>query len=435
MQHETKNERREKKALGYKHEWTDTGGHSHRVIFDKKTLERPQTTWKALIFVAALGLLVGGVAILTAPRNKNAGPLPLAPTNVRPDFALTATLRNLTAERPVALAAGWGDEFFLADRGGVGLYRVGDGERLQYWKSGDGDAPTALAFVADETSEKNGALLIAYPERIDAIYFATDRVAEDAATDEVEENGDEEKKSDEKENDGVAQENASTRTARNAALGEPATILAIPGASVAAVAATPERLFVGDFNADRVWRYSWRTLDALQGAEKKETPPDCEIGAPDGALAYPGFRPATEPYMSVVYSPTTNEIIVANSGLFRVDAFNVDSGVWNAEHSWTKTPGTERAFAGAANPVALVVSPSAWIATAETGKIDAASGKKSPLQIFDANNGNWIAEILGAVPTENEIRVASPIGLALSEDGRQILALKSNGEVEVYTSR
>ncbi|MBR4103937.1 MAG: hypothetical protein IKK39_07725, partial [Thermoguttaceae bacterium] len=62
-------------------------------------------------------------------------------------------------------------------------------------------------------------------------------------------------------------------------------------------------------------------------------------------------------------------------------------------------------------------------------------GKRSPLQIFDAKNGNWIAEILGVVPTENEVRVASPIGLALSEDGRQILALKSNGEVEVYTNR
>ncbi|MBQ2789084.1 MAG: hypothetical protein IJE97_05550 [Thermoguttaceae bacterium] len=416
MQNETKNDRSAKKALGYKHEWTDTGGHSHRVIFDKKTLERPQTTWKALTFVAAMGLLIGGVAILTAPRAKDGGRLPLTPANVRPDFALTTTLRNLTSERPVALTAGWGDEFFLADRGGVGLYRVGDGERLQYWKSVEGDAPTALTFVDDETSEKNGALLIGYPKRVDAIYFATNRGADGAKAN-------------------VAETGAPMRTAQNAALGEPTTILTIPNASIAAVAATPERLFVGDFNSNRVWRYSWRTLDALKNAEKKETPPDCEIGAPDGALSYPGFRPATEPYMCVVYSPTANEIIVANSGLLRVDAFNVDSGVWNAEHSWTKTPGTERAFAGAANPVALVVSPSGWIATAETGKIDAASGKKSPLQIFDAKSGNWVAEILGAVPTEGETRVATPIGLALSEDGRQILTLKSNGEVEVYTNR
>jgi hypothetical protein len=429
MQHETKNERNEKKALGYKHEWTDTGGHSHRVIFDKKTLERPQTTWKALTFIAALGLLVGGVAILTAPRAKDGGPFPLAPTNVRPDFTLTTTLRNLTSERPVALVAGWGDEFFLADKGGVGLYR-GDGERLQYWKSAEGDAPTALTFVADETSEKNGALLIAYPERIDAIYFATDRVLNEAAADANENNGDGEDKK-----NAAVEENEPIRTAQNAALGEATTILTIPGASIAAVAASPERLFVGDFNAGRVWRYSWRTLDALRGAEKKETPPDCEIGAPDGGLAYPGFRPATEPYMSVVYSPETNEIVVANSGLFRVDAFNVDSGVWNAEHSWTKTPGMERAFAGAANPIALVVSPSGWIATAETGKIDVATGKKSPLQIFDAKTGNWISEILTGVPTENEARVATPIGLALSEDGRQIWALKSNGEVEIYASR
>ena len=428
MQHETKNERNEKKALGYKHEWTDTGGHSHRVIFDKKTLERPQTTWKALTFIAALGLLVGGVAILTAPRAKDGGPFPLAPTNVRPDFTLTTTLRNLTSERPVALVAGWGDEFFLADKGGVGLYR-GDGERLQYWKSAEGDAPTALTFVADETSEKNGALLIAYPERIDAIYFATNRVANETTANEEKKDGGEEKKN------AASEEKAPILTAQDAALGEASTILTIPGASVAAVAATPERLFVGDFNADRVWRYSWRTLDALRNAEKKETPPDCEVGAPDGALSYPGFRPATEPYMSVVYSPATNEIVVANSGLFRVDAFNVDSGVWNAEHSWTKTPGMERAFAGAANPIALVVSPSGWIATAETGKIDGATGKKSPLQIFDAKSGSWIAEMLGVAPPENEIRVASPIGLTLSEDGRKILALKSNGEVEIYANR
>ena len=430
MQHETKDERNEKKALGYKHEWTDTGGHSHRVIFDKKTLERPQTTWKALTFVAALGLLVGGVAILTAPRGKDGGRLPLAPTNARPDFTLTATLRNLTTERPVALTAGWGDEFFLADRGGVGLYRV-DGERLQYWRGAEGDAPTALTFIADETSEKNGALLIAYPERIDAIYFATDRVVNDAASTEnkaVADDGEKKKIAD-------GAESASSRTAQNAALGEPTTILTIPGASVAAIAATPERLFVGDFNADRIWRYSWRTLDALRDAEKKETPPDCEIGAPDGGLLYPGFRPATEPYMSVVYSPTTNEIVVANSGLFRVDCFNVDSGVWNAASSWVKTPGMERAFAGAANPVALVVSPNGWIATAEAGKIDVATGKKSPLQIFDAKSGNWVAEILVGAPSENETRVASPIGLALSEDGRRIFALKSNGEVEIYANR
>ena len=427
MQHETKNERREKKALGYKHEWTDTGGHSHRVIFDKKTLERPQTTWKALIVVAALGLLVGGVAILTAPR-KAAEPLPLAPTNVRPDFALAATLRNLTTERPVALAAGWGDEFFLADKGGVGLYRVGDGARLQYWESPEGDAPTALTFVADETSEKNGALLIAYPERIDAIYFAPDRVSNDASANEGEKKNDEEA-------DATETTGATVRSAQDAALGAATTILSIPGASIAALAATPERLFVGDFNADCVRRYSWRKLDALRDVEKKETPPDCEIGAPDGALAYPGLRPATEPYMCVVYSPSTNEIVVANSGLFRVDAFNVDSGVWNAEHSWTKAPGTERAFSGAANPIALVVSPSGWIATAETGKIDVAAGKKSPLQIFDAKSGSWISEIAVGVPAENGARVASPIGLAISEDGRQILALKSNGEVEIYANR
>ncbi len=423
MQNETKNERRAKKALGYKHEWTDTGGHSHRVIFDKKTLERPQTTWKALAFVAAAGLLAGGVAILTAPPAKTVGPFSPVATNPRPEFGWATTLRGLTTERPVAIASGWGDEFFLADRGGVGLYNL-QGERLEYWAS-EGGAPSAIAFVVDETSEKNGALFVAYPERIDAIYFATDRVVEEAKDGE---NGGT--------NDGAEQnEKPPVRTARGAAKGDATTILSLPGANVAAIAATPERLFVGDYDANRVWRYSWRTLDGLRDAEKKETPPDCEIGAPDGALSYPGFRPATEPQMCVVYSPTTNEIVVANSGLFRVDAFNVDSGVWNAEHSWAKTPGTERAFGGAANPIALVVSPNGWIATAETGKLDGATGKKSPLQIFDSRSGDWIAEGFAGESVSAEPRVATPIALALSESGTKILTLKSNGEIDVYASR
>lgn len=427
MQNETKNDRRAKKALGYKYEWTDTGGHSHRVIFDKKTLERPQTTWKALTFVAALGLLVGGVAIFTAPRTKNDGRIAQVTTNLRPEFGLATTLRGVTTDRPVALAAGWGNEFFLADRGGVGLYDL-NGERLEYWAS-EGEAPSALTFVVDETSEKNGALFIAYPERIDAIYFATDRFAEAARND-----GEESEKNDGGEKDGQNGE-PTVRTARGAALGEATTILTIPGANVAAVAATPDRLFVGDYNASRIWRYSWRTLDGLRGAEKKETPPDCELGAPDGALAYPGFRPATEPQMCVVYSPSTNEIVVANSGLFRVDAFNVDSGAWEPERSWTKTPGTERAFGGAANPISLVVSPNGWIATAETGKSIAASGKKSPLQVFDAQTGTWIAECWAGEVDANELRSASPIALALLEDGTRILSLKSNGEIDVYQNR
>ncbi|MBR4834298.1 MAG: hypothetical protein IKU86_08225 [Thermoguttaceae bacterium] len=420
MQNETKNERREKKTLGHKREWPETGGHSHRVIFDKKTLERPQTTWKALSFVAAAGLLVGGVAILTAPQTKNVGPIAPVAANSRPEFGLATTLRSLTTERPVAIAAGWGDEFFLADRGGVGLYNL-SGERIEYWAS-EGDAPSAIAFVVDETSEKNGALFVAYSERIDAIYFATDRVVEETKVDEADENVEQSEK-------------PVVRTARGAAKGGATTILTIPGANVAAVAATPDRLFVGDYDANRVWRYSWRTLDKLRDAEKKETPPDCEIGAPDAALAYPGFRPATEPQMSVVYSSATNEIVVANSGLFRVDAFNVDSGAWNAEHSWAKTPGTERAFGGAANPIALVVSPNGWIATAETGKLNAASGKKSPLQIFDSFLGTWIAECFSGEIAATEPRVATPISLALSEDGTKILALKSNGEIDVYEGR
>lgn len=431
MQKDAKKERDAKKALGYKHEWIDTRGHSHRIFFDKKTLEKPKTTWTALIAVAVLAFLIGGVVLLTVPAEKSGGPVRLNSANLKPAFAPKSSLIGLTAQPATALAAGWNGEFFLADRAEIALFDA-NGQKLDAWPNKNGETPTALSFVANEGSAKNGLLLIAYPNRVDSISFDLGAATANANAALETENA---------ENAESNGENAAAvvvRTAAGGALGPATTVLTIPNAEISGVATSDERLFVADRKSERVWRYSWAKLDALKNAESKETTPDCEIGAPDAASGYPGLRPARSvPFFNVVFSSANNEIFVANSGLFRVDAFNADSGARVAEHSWAKAPGgSERAFGGMENPVAVVVSPNGWLATVEQEKVANGVGAKkigpkSPLQIFEWT-GNWIAEIPPTAKSDKSAAPAPYVAAALSANSRRLLTLSANGAVDVF---
>ncbi len=443
MQKDAKKERDAKKALGYKHEWIDTRGHSHRVFFDKKTLEKPKTTWTALIAVAVLAFLIGGVVLLTVPAAKNGGTIRPNSANSKPAFAPQSSLTGLTAQPATALAAGWNGEFFLADRAEIALFDA-NGKKIDAWPNATGETPTALSFVANEGSAKNGLLLIAYPNRVDAISFNLGAASASASAPETEnenetENAnvnDSETVRDAETNGGNAAQ-VVVRTAAGGALGPATTVLSIPNAEISGVATSDERLFVADRKSERVWRYSWAKLDALNGAESKETAPDGEIGAPDPASGYPGLRPAIGTRFNVVYSPANNEIFVANSGLFRVDAFNADSAARVAEHSWAKAPGgSDRAFGGMANPVAVVVSSNGWLATVEqekaaNGADEKKVGQKSPLQIFEWG-GNWIAEIPTTAKSDKNATTAPFVAAALSADSRRLLTLSANGAVDVF---
>ena len=405
-----------KNLLGRNHSWIDTAGHTHKIVFDKKTLEKPQTTWGALAIVTAVALIVGSALILSEPSSK--GGLGFFETlgETTPRFAIVNSICRITDAPVKAIAAGWNDEIFLATQNEIVLTNS-NGERLDSWKNDEKDAPTALTFIANEDSPKNGSLLIAYQEKIKTLSFSLEQYALNKTN----------------ANEKGSSEDAVTRTARGGALGVARTVLESPGANIRGIASSNERLFVADYNSQRTFRYAWKSLEAIKDGESKTTPPDCVLGAPDDAANYPGLKPGTDRNFCIVYVPESNELYVANSGLFRVDVFNAGSGVWLPERSWT--PGREApyGFVGGANPIALIVAPNRWIATAETGAWTSALQKKSPLNLYDLS-GVWLTELIKdeVSETQNETFLVS---IGISVDCKKIYALDSNGDVDVWQAQ
>ncbi|MCF0233789.1 MAG: hypothetical protein HUK22_02270 [Thermoguttaceae bacterium] len=379
----------------------------HSVVFDKKSLEKPAATWTTLAFVSVATFLIGGVLILTADRDKGRGAVRLAAGAV-PNFAQISSMKIAALNAPTVVAAGWGDECFLADETGVALCDS-EGKELDFWSRPSDVKPTGLAFVADETSSKNGALLIAYPHCIDVLYFDGAREFKAPASADS------------------ANEDESHRTAAGAALGAPTTIMTLPSADIAGIATGGSRVFIADYASQRVLRYSWQAIDAAAGRPEKEAAPDAEFGDPDQSVGYLGLRPAIGGRFGIAYSAENHELFVANSGLFRVDAFNVDTGAWSQQHSWVRTPGGEHGFHGLANPIAIAVSQDGWIATAESVAAKA-GGVDDALQLFDFS-GSWLASVASATPSEG------CVAAAVSSTGRYIYALVRDGELVIFRKR
>ncbi len=392
--------------LGHKHSWTDTAGHAHRVVFDEKTLEKPGTTWLVLTIVTVVALAAGAFGVFTAPRHNDlTTSFPVADSD--PLFVFGKTIKRAAETPCVAITSGWNDEFFVADSAGVSLYDS-EGVKLDSWSNEPQENPTAIAFVSDENAATNGALLVAYGNKIKSLRFSLDNVVPG-------------------EGDSVI------FTAQNGALGGLEHILTVPDADIRGIASSSERLFVADFQSGRVWRYSWKKIEALQREETKETAPDCVIGDSDVASAYPGLKPAIKENFSISYLPSENELYVSNSGLFRVDAFNASAGTVNSDHSWARSGDLNDSFVGAANPIAVAVSSQKWLAVAEAGK-SASNGideKSSPVLFFGLNGDS-----LGRLPYDGLERAEETfvIGIAVSPDSKNIYALNSNGDVDVWTS-
>ncbi|MBP5622768.1 MAG: hypothetical protein J6X44_12215 [Thermoguttaceae bacterium] len=391
--------------LGHKHSWTDTAGHAHRVVFDEKALEKPRTTWLVLTVVTVVALAAGAFGVFTAPRHADS-----VSAFHFADSGLSFTFKNTikhAAETPCcAIASGWNDEFFVADARGVSLYDA-EGNKLGAWPNEPDETPTALAFVSDENAATNGTLLVAYGNKIKSLRFSLDNV--------------------------VPGEGESVIfTAQNGALGDLELILTAPDADIRGLASSSERLFVADFQSGRVWRYSWKKIEALKHETKKETVPDCVIGDSDVASAYPGLKPAIKENFSISYLPGENELFVSNSGLFRVDAFNASVGTARSDHSWSRSGEMNESFTGAANPIAVAASRE-WLAVAEAGMSSSSETdeKASPVRFFNLNG-----ESLGRLPYKGLERAEETfvVGIAVSPDSTRVYALNSNGDVDVWTS-
>lgn len=388
-------------SFGHKHVWTDTSGHAHRVVFDEKTIEKPRTTWIVLSTVTLLATAIGLVGVYTAPPRGDAGPA-LRVSGPNFDFAVKTTIAK---EDPPArvLCAGWNDEFFTSSDSGTTLYDAA-GQKLGFWANESGKEPTAIAFDFDERSSNHGALLVAYGDTIQALRFSLEKV--------------------------VPGEGESVYfTGQDGAVGPFETLLEIPGAEIRGLALSPDRLFVADYNARYVARYSWKKLESLHNAEEKRLVPDCAIGEADEATGYSGLKPAFDKNFSVAYSASNNELLAANSGLLRVDLFNANTGVFIADCG---APHVETAlgFDGDANPVAIAAGKSDWFAAAESGTGNAGDGSElMPTLSFFSMDGSLLKKnVLDGARDDAEASIAD---LGISPDGNRAYALYSNGEIDV----
>lgn len=160
-------------SLGRRHYWTDTQGQAHRVVFDDGKLEKPRATWIVLASVTLFALVFGVVVLLTTHPNTSSNLRPEAP-KLYPNLRCARTIVSDADARPVAIAAGWNDEFFLASEKGVALYDA-SGNKLDFWQNEEDVAPSAINFVAQEGDPSNGLLLLAYPTKIKAMRFSLDQ--------------------------------------------------------------------------------------------------------------------------------------------------------------------------------------------------------------------------------------------------------------------
>ncbi|MDO5310094.1 MAG: hypothetical protein Q4G03_11475 [Planctomycetia bacterium] len=404
-------------SLGHRHYWTDTAGHAHRIVFDQRSLTRPRVTLITLGIATLFAALVGGALVVTnSPQPQ--GHTYYAEPNSRVEFVFQRVCPRVSDSPGTAIASGWNDEYFVSDRSGVTLFDA-DGEKLDFWRNPEEEAPTALAFVQDERSASNGLLLIAYSQKVLAQHFSLEQYipvdTEARVSDDFETN------------------NAVLRTSHNGALGNARLLLTAPDFDIRGLTCSAERLFVADYKTQRAWRYSLRRLEELAEDSDHTLAPECELGAPDEGENYPGLRPSLPRHFCLDYLPERNELYVANSGLYRVDAFNAGSGLWVAERSWSKSPDTLNGFHGAANPVALVAT-SNWIATAETGKLTPEEQRASggPFQLF-APDGSW----LGSLDTAGQELGADNyvVGFSGSSDASFLYALLANGDVWIWRAK
>lgn len=409
-------------SLGHRHYWTDTQGHAHRVVFDEKTLEKPRATWIVLATVTIVALVVGAVLITTL--HKPTGARPFVGEKAAPVFfTLAKTVADGVESGASTIAAGWNDEFFLGDSAGVSLYDA-TGQKLESWSFDETTAPTALAFVSDEENVANGLLLVAFADRVKSLQFSLDQVvpatnSHDAA---LPGGADEETETN----------NAVVRTAARGALGTPKTLLTKSGADIRGLECSGERLFVADYATGRVWRYSLKKLYAHDPSAGEPTP-DCELGAPDEIRGYPGLKPTFPRNFCMAFSREKNALFVANPGLFRVDAFEPETGAWVSTASWSRAPGVSNAFHGASNPIAVVAGDDRFL-IAESGVFvdEQTHERQSPLRFYD-NSGEWLSDVAGDFSQRPE--TVSVAGLAAAKDFKLFYVLNADGSVDVWAQR
>ncbi|MDD3587410.1 MAG: hypothetical protein PHQ75_09515 [Thermoguttaceae bacterium] len=186
-----------------------------------------------------------------------------------------------------------------------------------------------------------------------------------------------------------------------------------PESKILSIAWGENNLFLADYAKAQVHKYNITDL------KKRNV-----LGATSDANGFPGFHLSKTPCFGLTYSRKDDILYAANSAMFRVEAFNPESGLWLKEASWGEGPWQAEGlgFTGCCNPVGLDMLNTGQIVTTEKGK--------DPLVRVFNSNGSLVCQVnaLGETPPMDG---KSWLRIAVLNDSKLVL-LSPRGTVYVY---
>ncbi|MDO5581585.1 MAG: hypothetical protein Q4G69_10655 [Planctomycetia bacterium] len=387
--------------------WKDTTKQSRRFFLDPSRAENPKMTWFVLIGVFFFAVLFGVFMILWLPQEKKKTVPPLNPMNQNAAPRVFSPLRTFSLDQkaPSAWCSGENNTFLLADAKRIVLYDL-DGKKIRSWE------PETLNFKTTDVDkqEKNGSAsktdpavspdksILFRPGKTTAIFYKEYRDKEKTMT---------------SYSLYIAAGNQIAVISSREDVGSRLLLNLDKNALITSMKIISHYLFLADYNNKAIYRYDLKNLGDFIVMGKPD--PEKENG-------FPGFQLSVVPHFDLAANSEDQILYAANPVMFRVEAFNAESGSWNKDRSWGKHPEQGNGFSGCCNPIYLDVFPNGRILTAE-------KGKESRLKVFDPN-GSFLYDLNEpgkSIPLDGK---TSLIPIIINDTS--VLVLHPNGEAKVF---
>lgn len=388
-------------------EWMDPSKQSRRFFIDTSNVENPKITWIVLLGVSFFAILFGLFLIQWLP------PEPRKPSRSIPSFSgdLNLTQNQFVSLRkfpidhksPSAWCSGKNNTFLIADTNTISLYDL-NGKKIRDWKL-DSITPNAVNDQGKTGDSKNGDLSSPAQKNKDfplgkptAICYTEYRNDQKSLT---------------THSLYFAVGNKIAVISSHEEIGARLLLDLNKNALITSIKIISHFLFLADYNNKTIYRYDLKNLDE-----------SIQMGRPDSDPEnnFPGFKLSIVPHFDLAIDRSDRILYATNPVLFRVDAFNIDSGTWIKDRSWSKHPEQANGFTGCCNPLYLDVFSDGRILTAE-------KGKDSHLKIFD-KQGNFLYHLNDpqkSIPLDGK---KSLIPIIINDT--TVVVLHPAGEAEVF---
>ncbi len=335
-------------------------------------------SFKSTFIVLALTAIlatVGGYFVITQcdfwPLDLSAPPTVVGAYGSQNQFF--TSLPELTA--PTAMAAGRDDTLFVSEGASIRCYELQFARRSSVtlrllWKRDFESTVTAMHFVEEEEKVLQGMLLVGLGNKIESV------------------------NPNQKDGGGVLfaelQDNS----------------------IVTSIATNSNAVFAADKPNNIIVKY-----DMLGNKIQ-------DIGSKEGADGFAGFDLGEAPTFCIDCVRNPSVLLAANPAKSRVETFDAETGAWDREHSWDKSPDRQGGFAPGNNPYYLTVLLNQTVMTVETGK-------NARIRNFNLD-GDLLLEFEDPFPTDSSKTQSPPmvsIGRVVGGTGYAIFLLSCDGQL------